>query len=97
LGVVGLLFGSVGFGYVAVKNQQTGYGKDIEKLETASRELSRKADDINSHITKLLERGRLKDRLARAGSSLRPISVREVIEVPRQFSYADFEAGKEVK
>lgn len=81
LGAVGLVFGSVGFAYVAVKNQQTQYGKQQEKLETAILEMAEECRRIEGHIAILLERRRLKERLVRSGSSLRPISASEVIEL----------------
>jgi len=79
--VVGLVFGSVGFGYVAVKNQQARYGKQKEKLKQALLEAREEIRLADGRIAILLERKRLEERLARAGSSLRPISSGEIIEL----------------
>lgn|GEM_PF-3104033 len=79
--VVGLLFAGIGFGYVMVMNEQVHYGRQIAVLEQEIAETEEEIRLSNSRIATILERERLKERLARAGSSLRPIVAEEVIEL----------------
>jgi len=79
--IVGVVFAAVGIAYVTVKNDQARLETQKRQLETEIDELGKEMRLSRSRISLILKEDKLEERLKRANSGLRPISVGEILNL----------------